>query len=241
MRIDKIIRSFDKKVIMKFLKGFLFIFFFFIIPISLVYALLDPAFIYCKELGYKNIVNVTEGGETDYCQFPNGLSVDAWEFLEGKVAQEFSYCKIMGYEIKTVKNSIICQRLLSEECAVCILPNGTEVEVTELMNLSLREGICGDGRCAIGETYFNCPQDCPSGSLDGVCDGVKDGKCDPDCVRLNVPEQDTDCLKSTTTIRTTTTTVPIEKPSRSIYIYVIIIGIFIAIITFFIYKIKVVK
>jgi len=61
------------------------------------------------------------------------------------------------------------------------LENGTEVEVTDLMNLSFRETICGDGICGMPENYGTCPKDCPSGSYDNFCDGIKDGKCDPDC------------------------------------------------------------
>ena len=225
MKIKKIIAFNNKRIIVKVLQGFSFILLFLAISIPIAFALKNPAYVYCTELGYNNIVNETSRGSVDYCQFPDGSSADAWNFLKGKVAQEFSYCKKEGYGIKTVQDSVICQRLFTEECAVCILSNGTEVEVTQLMNLSLKEGVCGDGGCTIGETYLNCPQDCTSGGLDGVCDGVKDGICDPDCVRLRTPEQDTDCLVSTTT-----TTTPGGKPSRTIYIYLVFVGIIIAII-----------
>ncbi len=57
------------------------------------------------------------------------------------------------------------------------------------MGLSFEEGLCGDNRCVLGESYRNCPQDCPSGSSDYYCDGLKDGICDPDCQT----EEDWDC------------------------------------------------
>ena len=66
---------------------------------------------------------------------PNGEAVDAWDFLRGKVGQDYSYCQQKGYQIKTVKDTEKCIRFGTVECAVCILEDGTEVEVTELMGL----------------------------------------------------------------------------------------------------------
>gem|GEM_PF-7105878 len=51
----------------------------------------------------------------------------------------------MGYEIKTVKDSKKCLKFLTNECAVCVLPDGREVEVTELMGLRFKETTCSDG------------------------------------------------------------------------------------------------
>jgi len=237
----KIIKFNDKIVIMKGLMLSMFFLFLFFIPSS--YALKNPASVYCGALGFTSFTNTTDQGETDYCQISSSLSVDSWKFLQGKVAQEFSYCKKMGYDIKTVTDITICERLATEECAVCIFPNKTEVEVTKLMNLDFREGKCGDGPCAIGETYFNCPQDCPSGSIDIVCDKVKDGICDPDCVRLDMRDQDPDCVEATTTstMPEVTTTLPLVKPSTPIYVYLIAIGIIVALVIFLISKIKIVK
>ena len=158
-------------------------------------ALLNPAVIYCESLGYNHTVETTEYGDRDLCVLPNGQTVDAWEFLQGKVAQDYSYCKKMGYEIKTVKDSKKCMKFMTEECAVCVLPDGREVEVTELMNLSFKETVCGDGTCGFPENYNTCPKDCPSGEIDDYCDGVKDGKCDPDCST----NQDPDCVTETKT------------------------------------------
>lgn len=259
----EIIRISDKGIIVKYFEGFLVSCLFFALFISSAYGLKSPAYAYCEALGFTNFINTTNQGETDYCQISSSLSVDAWKFLQGKVAQEFSYCKKMGYDIKTARDIITCERLATEECAVCIFPNKTEVEVTKLMNLDLREGKCGDGKCVIGENYFNCLQDCPSGSIDIVCDKVKDGICDPDCVRLNMKDQDPDCLEATTTTSrptcgnnvceigetisncpqdcvVTTSTQP--KPSIvgiPFYVYIIIIVIIIAIIILFIKKLRV--
>jgi len=146
-------------------------------------GLLDPAATYCNALGYEFKIEQTNFGEMDVCILPNGEKVNAWDFFACKVYKEFSYCEREGY--KSISKNDTC---------FCILPNGTEVEVLKLMNLSLEEGKCGDGVCTLAENYLTCPQDCPSGSLDGICDGVADGKCDPDCLRLNQTFKDSECI-----------------------------------------------
>jgi putative hemolysin len=178
---------YKKKIHMEKLP-FILIFLFFI-PITK--AALNPAYVYCTALGYKFEY------KEDYslCILPNGKEADAWQFLQGKVAQEYSYCKLKGLEIRTEKNPEKCMRFLLDECAFCVFPNGTKIEVTELMGLSFEETKCGDGRCGLPENYHTCPQDCPSGSYDGLCDGVADGICDQDCIDRKILEKDPDCVK----------------------------------------------
>jgi len=156
-----------------------------------VAALLDPSYVYCTSMGYNFSVEKTELGERGLCILPNGESVSSWKFLEGKVAQEYSYCKKNGYEIKIIEGEK-CSRIFEKECAVCVLPDGSEIEVTDLMNLSFEEGGCGDGICGYTENFKNCAKDCASGSLDRYCDAVRDGKCDPDCKENT---KDPDCRK----------------------------------------------
>lgn len=222
-----------------YLKNFLFFMiligtFTFFLSLHSVYSYKDPSAVYCTSLGYEfKIVKIPEG-EVGTCVFPDNTSADSWNFLLGKEALKWSYCTKNGYEARHITNMKICN--FSDECTVCVLTNGTEIEVTKFMELNFVEGMCGDGVCVIGENYGNCPKDCPSGSSDGYCDGIKDGKCDPDCT----PETDSDCIV-TTTIISTTTTIPVEEPSRSIYIYLIIVGIIITVIAFFLYRTRVVK
>jgi putative hemolysin len=102
----------------------------------------NPAAVYCENLGYEYTTEETPEGERGLCQLPNGEAVDAWQFLKGKVAQEYSYCGQKGYQIKTVKDFRICTKFGIEECAVCILEDGKEVEVTELMGLELSNPKC---------------------------------------------------------------------------------------------------
>jgi len=99
-------------------------------------AMENPAAAYCEALGYKYLVEDTpSGGQRGLCHLPNGEAVDAWQFLIGKVGQEYSYCQQEGYEMRTVRDAETCMRFGTLECAVCVLEDGTEVEVTELMGL----------------------------------------------------------------------------------------------------------
>ena len=188
--------------------------------------IVNPSAAYCNALGYNYKTKMVEEGEMGICEFPDGSSCEAWNFLEGKCGEEYSYCTQQGYEIKTINDTEKCSSIFSNECAVCILNNGTEIEVTKLMELNFDVGECGDNTCMIGENYKNCPEDCPSGSPDFYCDGIKDGICDPDCEK----NADPDCI-TTTTLSTTTTTIPGEKPSK--IIWYIIVGIIIVILVFF--------
>lgn len=95
----------------------------------------NPAALYCEELGYEYVVESTPEGERGLCQLPNGDKVDAWQFLKGEVAQEYSYCRQKGHEIKTIQDTGKCAQFGIDKCAVCILEDGSEVEVTELMGL----------------------------------------------------------------------------------------------------------
>lgn len=181
-----------------------------------VFALLNPSAVYCKALGYEYISKPTENGVRGYCKLPNGQLVSAWKFLQGEVAQEFGYCAKQGYKTKTIYNKDVCLRFRTDFCAVCVLENGKEVEVTELMNLSFEETWCGDNACSDPENYLTCPEDCPSGSDDGYCDGIKDNKCDPDCEK----NKDPDCKNT------------IEIP---IIVQIIIIGIIIIGVLIFVF------
>lgn len=119
-------------------------------------ALQNPAAVYCQALGYSYSVESTELGEVGKCQLPDNQTVDAWEFLRGEVGLEWSYCALEGYEAKHVEDSEICA-----DCTVCVLPDETEIEVTQLMGLSFEETVCGDGACAFPENSETCPEDCP--------------------------------------------------------------------------------
>ena len=161
---------------------FVYLFVFILFLPFLVHAMANPAAIYCSAMNYTYDLNSSS------CILPNGQKVPDWQFLQGKVAQQYSYCYLKGYKERLVYNETTCAVFGVVPCVVCVLPNGSSVEETKLMNLSFSTGYCGDGICDMGESYKNCPQDCPSGGLDGYCDRVKDGRCDPDCKHGEDPD-----------------------------------------------------
>jgi len=187
-----------------------------------VSAALNPAAVYCGSLGFKYVTESTEKGDFGYCILADNQKVDAWKFVQGEVAPEKSYCTKKGYELKVVNDYDICgKRLLTESCAVCVLPNGTEQEVTETMGLTFQETTCGDKRCGFPEDFKSCPSDCKSGGTDELCDGVKDARCDPDCVIQKKTDEDPDCANAVTTTMkpgpiypktSQTTTLPAKLP-----------------------------
>ena len=144
-----------------------------------VCAMLNPAAMYCQEMGYEYYTNQTEYGEMGICVV-GGEPVEEWDFLTGKEASNYSYCAREGYGVEIVEGGP-CEKFLLDSCMACALPDGRRVEVTELMGLDFRETVCGDSMCGFPETYASCPQDCPSGGRDEYCDAAQGGRCDPDC------------------------------------------------------------
>jgi len=151
-------------------------------------AMVNPAAFYCAALGYSYTTVMTEEGERGLCQLPTG-SVDEWAFLLGHEGAEYGYCNRQGYAQEVTTDPAMCSRFATDSCAVCVLDDGTRVEVTELMGLRFEDTVCGDGACRDPENAASCPADCPTGGLDGYCDGVPDGICDRDCG----PGGDPDC------------------------------------------------
>ncbi len=122
--------------------------------INCVSGMSNPAAVYCNELGYKYVVKETGDGQRGFCQFPDGSAVDGWKFFTGEEGQEYGYCEKQGYETKTVSGEQ-CQ--YSSKCAVCVLKDGTETNVTELMELNLNSTVLpwDPGNQTNGETGTN--------------------------------------------------------------------------------------
>ena len=98
-----------------------------------VFAVANPSATYCSELGYTyGSVQDSEGGEVGMCTLPNGQSVDAWDFYRGTVATQYSYCVQNGYGIKSITEDM---GGWTAQYAACVLPNGTEVPVDQLMGI----------------------------------------------------------------------------------------------------------
>jgi putative hemolysin len=122
-------------------------------------AMINPSGGYCTALGYQYGDTVgKDGSMTGYCVLPGNRSVDAWQFLQGKVSPELSYCQKQDLEIRTISDPGVCG-FLGSTCAVCVKADGTTQEVTKMMGLDFRERICDeniccdptDEHCAIGE------------------------------------------------------------------------------------------
>ncbi|MFH1681723.1 MAG: C1 family peptidase [Candidatus Eisenbacteria bacterium] len=104
-------------------------------PMPVVGAM-NPAALYCIELGYGYEVISTAEGERGVCVLPDGRRVDAWAFFRGRVAREYSWCALQGWTVETRE---IGGDSYTAECAVCVDENGAEIgSVEELMGLADR-------------------------------------------------------------------------------------------------------
>lgn len=97
-------------------------------------AMANPAAIYCTTLGYQYTIEKTADGDFGICQFPDGSRVEEWKFFSGEEKQNYNYCGTKGYGTKTVSDGR-CK--YNSSCTLCVLADGSEKEVTELMNLKV--------------------------------------------------------------------------------------------------------
>lgn len=65
-----------------------------------VSAIADPSMLYCQKLGYTYQIDKSSDGEQGYC-IVNSTKYDSWEFFNGKVGKEYSYCAKNGYDTQT--------------------------------------------------------------------------------------------------------------------------------------------
>jgi putative hemolysin len=119
-------------------------------------ALLNPAAVYCTALNYSYTTVTGPDGMTGYCVLPGNKKVEAWSFLQGKEATQYSYCALQGYTLQKVNDSKTCAVFMTDSCAVCVLPDGSKTEVTKLMKLDFRERLCSNGKCCDPKTDTTC-------------------------------------------------------------------------------------
>lgn len=68
------------------------------------YGMPNPSSVYCCALGYKlKIVTEVSGGQYGVCIFPDGNECEEWAFYRGKAYQQWSYCKLYGYDLKDLE------------------------------------------------------------------------------------------------------------------------------------------
>lgn len=145
----------------------------FILILNIVFALANPSAVYCEKMGYEYVIERTEGGQTGICRFSETESCLGWLFFNGKCGEEYSYCSKNGYGLKTVSDIQKC--IFGGECAVCVMGDGREIPITELIDvvggLVSTERICGDDVCdSPEETHEICPEDCPSENIESILD-----------------------------------------------------------------------
>jgi putative hemolysin len=122
-----------------------------IVPVT---AMVNPAAGYCTALGYTySIKHDMQGNDVGYCTLPDGQSLYAWDFLLGETGQDFSYCAGMGYASRVVSDSGACGQFGQPSCLACVFPNGSAMEVTQVMGLDFREKICIQGGCRDPRDY----------------------------------------------------------------------------------------
>jgi putative hemolysin len=115
---------------MRFSSGFAILTILF--SVTCAYAIfVNPATDYCISLGYQAWTNHTDEGDFSYCIMPNGTMYPLWDFYIGKASIENNYCSLHGYGTKVINDSR-CR--YAPECAACVLDNGTEIEMAQLMN-----------------------------------------------------------------------------------------------------------
>ena len=133
----------------------------------------NPAAVYCEGLGY-SMENVTRsGGEDADCIFTNGSRCAQWDFLSGRCGQEFSFCKIQGFDLEEGANIGTCKfpdgstcgefQFFSGECS----PGDNAGVIEEEIIAELVEW-----KTFTNEQYgysFDVPASCYEGPLLGTC------------------------------------------------------------------------
>lgn len=99
-----------------------------------VIGMRNPAAAYCVDLGYDYEIKKTPAGEYGVCKFPDGSEAEEWKFFAGQEKREYNFCTRNGYGTKTVSDE---RCVATIKCTLCILEDGTEKEMFNLMNLKV--------------------------------------------------------------------------------------------------------
>ena len=97
----------------------------------------NPAAKYCEILGYRYEIASTKAvGDVGMVHLPDGRIVNAWDFYKGKVAKEYSYAALHGFEIET---EVIKENGFVIEKPVCVRSNKgvkERIDLLEFMKLN---------------------------------------------------------------------------------------------------------
>ncbi|MCK4730727.1 MAG: thrombospondin type 3 repeat-containing protein [Candidatus Aenigmarchaeota archaeon] len=92
-----------------------------VFQINISFALSNPSAIYCEKLGYEYEIIDTPKGQEGLCVISTNTKFKAWDFLKGKIGQEYSYCAKNGYDIKIMAGN----SSFTSEYAVCLVPESS--------------------------------------------------------------------------------------------------------------------
>lgn len=90
----------------------------------------DPSSGYCYALGYNSRVEENEKGQYGICIFPDKSECSEWAFYRGKCGQEWSYCRLKGYDLKNLTDD----EGWSYDGSICV-NNSTGEEIGNVYNL----------------------------------------------------------------------------------------------------------
>lgn len=76
---------------------FVYLLIFAVFTASVVMALPNPAAVYCEKSGGEYKVLKTPDGENGICVMKDGVQLNAWDFLKGRIGKEYSYGVRYGY------------------------------------------------------------------------------------------------------------------------------------------------
>lgn len=90
---------------------------------KMVFALPNPASLYCHDLGY------SVRGE--FCYFPDGSKCSMWKFFRGNCGKEFSLCQLLGAQ---VLNKTTTRGTWQSSEGYCRFQDGSECSIKALLN-----------------------------------------------------------------------------------------------------------
>lgn len=134
--------------------------------VSQAHMISNPAAVYCTDLGYDyHVIGDGAGGQTDTCSLPNGQACSAWDFLEGKCGQAYSYCARQGLGERTAVDG---KNAFSPEYALCVDAQGKDAGVvTTLFGLASKLNRCGASNDLAGTSANNPSSTLPAQAASG--------------------------------------------------------------------------
>jgi len=102
-----------------------------------LFALPNPAAVYCERLGYQYKIVKTAEAETGVCIVGRGIEFNAWDFYRGKDGKEYSYCAQYGYDIESERKD---EGGFFTECAVCVKRSKGGEERIPMLELMKKNG-----------------------------------------------------------------------------------------------------